>query len=59
MSAVSNGVLDGYIQDLIVMPDYQNRGIGTTLMNKAINYLKYNKIHMISVIYGSKIRGKA
>lgn len=54
VSVVSNGVLDAYIQDLIVRPDYQNSGIGTELMNKAINYLKEKKIYMISVIYGEK-----
>lgn len=54
VSVVSNGVLDGYIQDLIVRPDYQNSGIGTALMNKAINYLKEKKIYMISVIYGGE-----
>lgn len=51
---ISNGVLDAYIQDLIVRPDYQNKGIGTELMNKAISYIKEKGIYMISVIYGEK-----
>lgn len=51
---VSNGVLDAYIQDLMVRPDYQNKGIGTELMNKAISYIKEKGIYMISVIYGEE-----
>lgn len=51
--AVSNGVTDAYIQDLMVAPDYQRKGIGTELMRRAIEYLKDSGIYMISVIYGT------
>lgn len=34
IDCVSNGVTDAYIQDLMVRPDYQGRGIGTDLMEK-------------------------
>ncbi|NMM62292.1 GNAT family N-acetyltransferase [Clostridium sp. P21] len=54
VSVVSNGVLDAYIQDLMVRPDHQNKGIGTELMNKAISYIKEKGIYMISVIYGEE-----
>ncbi|MGG7142961.1 GNAT family N-acetyltransferase [Clostridium nigeriense] len=54
VSVVSNGVLDAYIQDLMVRPDYQNKGIGTELMNKTISYIKKKEIYMISVIYGGE-----
>lgn len=54
VSVVSSGVLDAYIQDLMVRPDYQNKGIGTELMNKAINHIKEKGIYMISVIYGEE-----
>ncbi len=54
VSVVSNGVLDAYIQDLMVRPDYQNKGIGTELMNKAISHIKEKGIYMISVIYGEE-----
>ena len=54
ISVLSNGVLDAYIQDLMVRPDYQNKGIGTELMNKAIRYIKEKGIYMISVIYGQE-----
>jgi len=54
VSVVSNGVLDAYVQDLMVRPDYQNKGIGTELMNKAISNIKEKGIYMISVIYGEE-----
>ena len=51
IDSVSNGVTDAYIQDLMVRPDHQGKGIGTELMNKMIRYLKEKHICMISVIY--------
>jgi GNAT superfamily N-acetyltransferase len=53
VDTVSNGVTDAYIQDLMVDPAYQGKGIGTELMNRIITKLKENKIFMISVIYGN------
>lgn len=52
VDSVSNGVTDAYIQDLMVNPEYQERGIGTELMNRIIEMLKERSIYMISVIYG-------
>ncbi|MBD5138307.1 MAG: GNAT family N-acetyltransferase [Ruminococcus sp.] len=51
IDSVSNGVTDAYIQDLMVCPDYQGKGIGTALMDKMIEYLKEKRIYMISVVY--------
>ncbi len=51
IDCVSNGVTDAYIQDLMVHPDYQGRGIGTDLMKKMIDYLKKKHIYMISVVF--------
>ncbi len=51
IDSVSNGVTDAYIQDLMVSPHYQGRGIGTELMNKMIEYFKEKHIYMISVVY--------
>ena len=51
IDSVSNGVTDAYIQDLMVHPNYQGQGIGTELMNQMIDFLKSNRIFMISVIY--------
>ena len=54
LAVVSNGVTDAYIQDVMVHPDYQGKGIGTELMNRAVARLKADKIYMISVIYGEE-----
>ncbi len=51
IDCVSNCVTDAYIQDLMVHPDYQGKGIGTDLMDKMIEYLKEKRIYMISVVY--------
>ncbi len=56
IDSVSNGVTDAYIQDLMVHPDYQRRGIGTDLMRKMMKHLKENRIYMISVIYDESIK---
>lgn len=55
VDTVSNGVTDAYIQDLMVHPDYQGKGIGTELMNRTIDYLKTHKIYMISVVFEEKL----
>ncbi|WP_199715035.1 GNAT family N-acetyltransferase [Acutalibacter sp. 1XD8-33] len=54
LDVVSNGVTDAYIQDVMVHPEYQGKGIGTELMNRAIQRLKAGRIYMISVIYGEE-----
>ena len=56
IDCVSNGVTDAYIQDLMVHPDYQGRGLGTDLMKKMIDYLKKIHIYMISVVFEEKLK---
>ena len=56
IDCVSNGVTDAYIQDLMVHPDYQGRGVGTDLMKKMIDYLKEKHIYMISVVFEEKLK---
>lgn len=56
IDSVSNGVTDAYIQDLIVHPDYQAKGIGTELMNRMIAALKELHIYMISVVFEEKLK---
>jgi len=55
IDTVSNGVTDAYIQDLMVHPEYQCKGIGTELMNRTIAYLKERKIYMISVVFEERL----
>ena len=56
IDCVSNGVTDAYIQDLMVHPDYQRRGVGTELMTMMINYLKQKHIYMISVVFEENLK---
>ncbi len=56
IDSVSNGVTDAYIQDLMVSPEHQGKGIGTALMNKMIKYLKEKHIYMISVVYDESLK---
>lgn len=56
IDCVSNGVTDAYIQDLMVSPDYQSKGLGTELINQMIAYLKEKRIFMISVVYEERLK---
>lgn len=56
IDCVSNGVTDAYIQDLMVHPEYQGKGIGTALMNKMIECLKEKRIYMISVVFEESLK---
>ena len=56
IDCISNGVTDAYIQDLIVHPDFQGKGLGSELMNKMIEYLKKAGIYMISVLYDEDLK---
>lgn len=55
IDSICNGVTDAYIQDLMVHPDYQGKGIGTFLINEMISYLKEQHIYMISVVFEQKL----
>ena len=55
LDVISNGSSDAYIQDVMVSPQYQCKGIGTTLMNIAIENLKKDKIYAISVLYDERL----
>lgn len=55
IDCVSNGVTDAYIQDLMVHPQWQGRGIGTELMQRMIGRLKASRIYMISVLYDAPL----
>lgn len=51
LDVVSNGITDAYIQDVIVNPGFQGKGIGTNLMKMAIDKLVEDNIYMISVLF--------
>lgn len=51
-AVASNGVTDAYIQDVMVHPAYQHRGIGTQLMERVMARLQLEGVYMVSVIYG-------
>lgn len=57
LDVVSNGVTDAYIQDVVVDPRFQNKGIGTKLINMAIEKLKSDNIYAISVLFEEALLG--
>jgi len=56
IDSISNGVTDAYIQDLMIRPDHQGKGIGTDLINKMIRCLKEKHIYMISVVFEESLK---
>ena len=55
LNVVSNNVTDAlHSRMLLVAPEFQGKGIGTELMNRAISEIKARGIYMISVIYGEE-----
>ena len=52
--AVSNGVTDAYIQDVMVHPGWQRQGVGTQLMERMLERLSQEGVYMVSVVYGEK-----
>jgi ribosomal protein S18 acetylase RimI-like enzyme len=51
IDVLSDGSVDAYLQDLLVLPEYQKRGIGSELLKRAIKYLQQKKIKAIQVIF--------
>jgi ribosomal protein S18 acetylase RimI-like enzyme len=47
---LSDGVSDAYIQDLIILPEYREKGIGKKLVESLIDYCHKNKIFWIALI---------
>lgn len=39
---VGDGAIYFYIQDIVVHPDYHNKGIGSEIMNRLVEYLNTN-----------------
>ena len=47
---LSDGISDAYIQDLVILQEYRNKGIGKKLVKKLIDYCKSKNIHWIALI---------
>ena len=41
---IGDGAVIWYVQDMIVLPQYQGRGIGSTILNKLIDFATVNNI---------------
>lgn len=41
---VGDGIVFLYIHDVMVLPEYQSKGLGTTIMNKLLEYVEKIKI---------------
>lgn len=48
--ALSDGISDAYIQDVVVHSDYRGRGIGKAIIGKLLEQLKADKIQWIGLI---------
>ena len=47
---ISDGVSDAYIQDLVVLPEYRDRGIGRQLVKALLSHCLSNRILWIGLI---------
>jgi len=47
---LSDGISDAYIQDLVILPKYRKKGIGSKLVTKLIRHCHKNDIRWISLI---------
>ncbi len=47
---ISDGVSDGYIQDLVVLPDCRDLGIGKKIVDKLVNHCLSKGIRWIGLI---------
>ncbi len=49
---VGDGALIWYIEDLIVIPEYQKKGIGTLMMDQLLEYIEKNSVPGSCTIIG-------
>lgn len=47
---ISDGISDAYIQDLVILPEYRGRGIGTRILSVLINHCKQAGLSWIGLI---------
>jgi ribosomal protein S18 acetylase RimI-like enzyme len=53
---ISDGVSDGYIQDVVVLPSYRGMGIGVRILKTLLNYCLENKLQWIGLIAEPKTK---
>ena len=51
VDVVSDGIDDAYIRDLMVHPDHQRRGIGSTLLGMVKEKIRQERIKMVSLVF--------
>ena len=49
---VGDGATICYIQDVIVLPEYQGKGIGTTIMEHLLMYIRKNGFENTNIVIG-------
>ena len=54
LRAVGDGYSILYIQDIIVLPEYQRQGIGTQLLRQTLEY--FNEVYQIILITDSEVK---
>jgi len=47
---ITDKVSDAYIQDLFILEEYRNKGLGKKLVNYLVDYIKKNNINWIALI---------
>ena len=48
--AISDGVSDAYIQDMVVLPEYRGRGIGGAILRRILELCREHGIRWIALI---------
>jgi len=47
---ISDGISDGYIQDVVVLPSYRKKGIGKKIINELIDFCTVKGVTWIALI---------
>jgi ribosomal protein S18 acetylase RimI-like enzyme len=55
--AISDGVSDAYIQDLVVLPEWRGKGIGKRILSTLIKYCRSREVGWIGLIAEQGTKG--
>ncbi|HOI14053.1 MAG TPA: GNAT family N-acetyltransferase [Methanoculleus sp.] len=47
---ISDGVSDGYVQDLVILPRYRGRGIGTMILSALLDYCTSTGVAWVALV---------